>query len=102
MTLLRYYRLTALEGRSDDLREALQTLAANLAQISQTVNTEILIDPDAPGTFVFIERWRSQEDQKTAGSMLGKSAFTPISCLLAEPPTSRYLVPAEQTRNPGS
>ena len=101
MTLLRYYRLTAAEGRGDELYAALQVLAGKLAQISQSINTEIFIDPDAPGTFVFMERWRSREDQKATGAMLGKSAFTEVSSLLAGPPKTGYLVPADQTMNPG-
>jgi heme oxygenase (mycobilin-producing) len=99
MTLLRYYRLTAAEGRGNDLSVALQTLAAKLAAIPQSISTEIFVDPDAPGTFVFIERWRSHDEQKTAAAILGKSAFTAISSVLAGPPESRNLIPLEQTTN---
>jgi quinol monooxygenase YgiN len=95
MTVLRHYTMTAVEGRADDLRVALQGLAAKVGALPQSLKVELFSDPDAPGTFVFIEHWASVADHKQAGAMLGKEAFAPVAVTLAAPPLGRYLIAVE-------
>jgi quinol monooxygenase YgiN len=48
-------------------------------------------DPDDPLAYVFVEEWRSLDDHKAAGRMLGKEGFAPVMAVLSGPPEGRYL-----------
>ena len=95
MTVLRHYTMTAAEGRADDLRAALQALAATVGTLPQSIKVQLFADPDAPGTFVFVEHWATVADHKQAGAMLGKEVFAAVAVTLAGPPQGRYLTAIE-------
>ena len=95
MTVLRHYTMTAAEGRADELRAALQRLADTVRALPQSLKVELFADPDAPGTFVFVEHWATVGDHKQAGAMLGKEVFAAVAVTLAGPPQGRYLTAIE-------
>lgn len=94
MALLRYYVMTAVEGRQEELRAALVALAAKIRPCDGSEGVELYQDLDAPACFVFVERWRSMEDHKAAGKALGRDAFQSVIAVLSQPPEGRYLSPA--------
>lgn len=91
MTVLRHYRMQAAEGRADDLRAALITLAGQVSPLDGCEGIEMFADSADPTTFIFIEHWRSIDDHKAAGPALGKDAVAPVMAALAAPPEGRYL-----------
>lgn len=98
MTIIRYYKLDASDGREGDLVRALQTIALEIARLGNRVPATILVDPDSRGTIVFMEYWRSIEEHRAMGALLGKNLFRDVIALLRQPPESRYLVPADDDR----
>jgi heme oxygenase (mycobilin-producing) len=94
MALLRFYVMTAADGRQEELRAALVALAAKVRPCDGSEGVELYQDLDAPACFVLVERWRSMEDHKAAGKALGRDAFQPVIALLSQPPEGRYLSPA--------
>ena len=93
MAVLRYYDMTAIEGRQQELRAALVALAEKIRPCAGSEGVELYEDLDAPARFVFVERWRSMEDHKAAGKALGRTAFQPVLAVLSQPPEGRYLSP---------
>jgi quinol monooxygenase YgiN len=91
MTILRHYKMTAAEGRGSDLRSALEALAEKVRPLPGCEGVRLYADPDDHQTFVFIEDWRSRDDHKAAGSVLGKEAFAAVAAVLSGPPDGRYL-----------
>jgi quinol monooxygenase YgiN len=91
MTILRHYKMTAAEGRGEELRAALIGLAAKVEPLSGCAKVELFADPKDGATYVFVEHWGSIEDHKAAGQSLGKEAFAPVAAALAAPPEGRYL-----------
>jgi quinol monooxygenase YgiN len=94
MALLRYYVMTAIEGRQEELRAELIALATKIRPCDGSEGVELYRDLDAPACFVFVERWRSMEDHKAAGKALGRDAFQHVIAVLSQPPEGRYLSPA--------
>ncbi len=91
MTILRHYKMTAVAGRGDDLRAALDDLAEQVRPLPGCEGVRLYADPDDPLTWVFIEDWRSLDDHKAAGRALGKEAFAAVAAVLSGPPEGRYL-----------
>ena len=55
--------ITAATGEEDAVRDALTTLAgASLAEEEGCLAYDLFESAAAPGTFVTVERWRSQDD----------------------------------------
>jgi quinol monooxygenase YgiN len=91
MTILRHYKMTAAEGRSDALRAALIDLAAKVEPLTGCEKVELFADTKDGAAYMFVEHWRSVEDHKAAGQALGKDAFALVAATLAVPPEGRYL-----------
>jgi quinol monooxygenase YgiN len=91
MTVLRHYTMKAAEGRGEELRDALTTLAALVEPLAGCETVELFADPRDAETFVFVEHWASIDAHKAAGAALGKDAFAPVMAVLAGPPEGRYL-----------
>jgi quinol monooxygenase YgiN len=95
MTVLRHYKMTAAEGRGNDLRTALVDLAAKVIPLPGCEKVEMFADTKDGVTYVFVEYWRSIDDHKAAGQALGKDALAPVGATLAVPPEGRYLEPVD-------
>ena len=91
MTILRHYKMTAAEGRGEELRAALVDLAAKVSPLDGCEKVELFADPRDPAVYVFIEHWGSIDDHKAAGQTLGKEALAPVMAVLAGAPDGRYL-----------
>jgi quinol monooxygenase YgiN len=92
MTIIRHYVMRAIDGSGDDLEAALLELAAEVRPLLGCEQVQLLADT-AETTFIFIEHWRSQEDQKAAGAVLGKTALASVMPHLASPPESGWFKP---------
>jgi quinol monooxygenase YgiN len=90
MTVARLYRMTAAEGREDALAEALQDAARIVAGVPGSEGVEVLRDAEAPGRFVFIEKWTTIEHHKAAPAHLPKGGLDAVMAALAGPPEGAY------------
>ena len=91
MTVARLYRMTAAEGKADALATTLQDAARLVATVPGSVGVEVLQDVDAPGSFVFIEKWDSIEAHKAAPGHLPKGGLDAVMAAMAGPPDGAYL-----------
>lgn len=93
MAHVRYYCMTARDGEEQVLRGALEALSDKVKVIAGCQGTELLVDADKPGRFVFLERWASADAHKDGGKLLGKEAFAPVMAALSGPPEAASLTP---------
>ncbi|MDB5689349.1 MAG: Antibiotic biosynthesis monooxygenase [Sphingomonas bacterium] len=91
MTIARLYRMNAAEGKEDALAEALQAAAQIVAKAPGSEGVEVLRDVEAPGRFVFIEKWATIEDHKAAPGHLPKGGLDAVMAAMAGPPDGAYL-----------
>jgi quinol monooxygenase YgiN len=91
MTVARLYRMIAAEGREDALAQALQDAARLVAGVAGSEGVEVLRDAEAPGRFVFIEKWATIEHHKAAPGQLPKGGLDAVMAALAAPPEGAYL-----------
>lgn len=91
MTVARLYRMTAAEGRADALAAALQDAARLVAAVPGSEGVEVLRDVEAPGSFVFIEKWVSVDAHKAAPGHLPKGGLDAVMAAMAGPPDGAYL-----------
>lgn len=93
MAIVRYYLMTAAEGRGDDLLAELTGLAAKVRPLAGCQKVELYREPKQPLRFHFLEHWDSVDDHRAAGALLGKETFAPVAATLAGAPESYYLDP---------
>ena len=91
MTVARLYRMTAAEGKTEALAQALADVALLVAKVPGSQGVELLQDVSTPGSFVFIEKWGSIEDHKAAASHLPEGGLDAVMAALAGPPEGAYL-----------
>lgn len=94
--IIRHYQMIALNGREDDLKSALVSLAQKVGTMETCVDVQIFQDPKAPGTFIFMEHWRSMADHEASGKLLGRDAYSEVMAALSAPPLACYLEPIFQ------
>jgi quinol monooxygenase YgiN len=83
---IKMYTLQPGEDLADEFLEALRTLSASLSTFDACLSCILLENKEATGTFVFIERWRSFADYKSASSRMDGSLFAPFGRLLTTKP----------------
>jgi quinol monooxygenase YgiN len=91
MTIARLYRMTAATGKEDALAQALQDAAGLVAAVPGNEGVEVLRDVDAPGSFVFIEKWATIAHHTAAPDHLPKGGLDAVMAALAGPPDGAYL-----------
>ena len=91
MTIARMYRMTAAAGREEALGAAIVGLADLVRPQPGCEGIELLRDSDAPGSFVFIEKWQSIETHKACLGNLPRDVLAPVMAELAGSPEGRYL-----------
>jgi quinol monooxygenase YgiN len=91
MTVARLYRMTAAEGKEEALATALKDAAHLVAKVPGSEGVELLQDVDAPGQFVFVEKWTSIDHHKAAPEHLPKGGLDAVMAALAGPPEGAYL-----------
>ena len=91
MTVARHYRMTAAEGKGDELAAALRALAEALKPIAGYQGCDLMRDADQADRFVFVEKWASVEAHKAGGPHLPKEVLGRLMGLLAGPPEGAYL-----------
>jgi len=91
MTVARLYRMTAAAGKEDALAAALKDAALLVAKVPGSEGVEVLQDVDAPGQFVFIEKWTTVEHHKAAPEHLPKGGLDAVMAAMAGPPEGAYL-----------
>lgn len=86
--------VSAKPGQEDVVRDALAALVGPTRQEEGCESYELFASAAAPGTFVFVERWRSQEDVDAHLQTPHVSqAFAAAGDALAEAPAIHPLVP---------
>jgi quinol monooxygenase YgiN len=90
MSIVRQYQMTPSDGRFADLVSALIDLAAKVRALPGSEQVTVLSALDNSHV-AFVEQWTSVEAHKSAGALLGASAFDPVMALLADKPKGSYL-----------
>jgi len=91
MTIARFYRMEATEGKSAELAGALEALAVALQEIPGFEQAELLRDQDHPTRLVFVEKWASVQAHKDGSPLLPKELMAPLKTLLAGLPEGAYM-----------
>ena len=91
MTIARHYIMTSKPGAGDSLKSALEALADKVRPLPGCAGVEMLRDAKEEDRFVFIEKWASSDDHKSAASHLPASALGAVTEILAGPPNASTL-----------
>lgn len=91
MTVVRYYRLEAIEGEAERLCFALTALGNMLKPIPGFFGFDLLRDRDQPNCYVFMEKWGSVDLHKAGAGLLPKDAFAQAMEVLAGKPETAWL-----------
>jgi quinol monooxygenase YgiN len=83
------YGLSCAPERSEELRGALEALAAALSKIDGLRSVSVLRDVEQPDDFVFVEKWASVQAQERGGTSLPEQALARVMAALAAKPTRR-------------
>ncbi len=91
MTIARYYRMVAAQGKETELLQALGDLRREVQSLQGSQEVDLFQDTKDPSIFIFIERWASIDAHKAAGSKLPKESLGRVMAVLAQPPEGSYL-----------
>ena len=83
------YRMSCTPGRGEELRGALEALAAALKEIEGLQSVSVLRAIEQPDDFIFVEKWASVQAQKNSGKSFPKQAFARVMAALADKPCGR-------------
>ena len=86
MTVAKLYSMTAIAGKSDDMRAALTGLAEAVLALEGCTGVDLFQSASDAHRFQFVERWESVEAH--AAAPFPKEAMAPLKPLLAGPPTA--------------
>ncbi len=91
MTIARFYRMVAAQGREPELLQGLTDLRRQVQSLEGALEVDLFYDIKHPSIFIFIERWASIDAHKAAGSKLPKESLGRVMAVLAQPPEGSYL-----------
>ena|ERR1044072_5597622 len=91
MTVVRYYRMEAIDGQAERLSSALAALGDMLKPIPGFLGFDLLRDREQPNRYVFMEKWASVDMHKAGAALLPKDAFAPVMEVLAGKPEAAWL-----------
>ena len=93
MTILRINEFQAVPGEAEALGSFLAELQAYIAASAGCNSCEVLVQPDADGMFVVLERWESEVAHKASLAGFPMERMQSAMALFGTPPKGAYYVP---------